>query len=247
MLDENTGWGVGDCQNIGKTTDGGATWLPYEWNFWADYTCNRIRGVHATSELNVWAVADSSVVYRTVDGGNYWSRSTIAGEEDNLTDIYFINANIGYIVGYNGLIFKTTDGGNTWLPEPKLTSNNLNSVFFISENLGWAVGDNGTILRFWIDDTGISDSPGIMVNDVVISPNPAADQTSVTFNLQKKMNLQIEIRDNSGRVVKNIFKGILSQGEHTIRMDLPDLSNGVYLCRIFADGDSICKPFVIAK
>jgi hypothetical protein len=247
MLDENTGYAVGDNQVLCKTTDGGENFLVYEWNGYSDFTGIRIWGVHATSDLNAWAVADSGVVFRTVDGGNTWSRSTIAGEEDVLSDICFVNANTGYIVGYNGLIFKTSDGGNTWTPEPKLTSNNLNSVFFISQNLGWAVGDNGTILRYWVEDTGISDHPGALVNNVVITPNPASDQTSVTFNLKKKTNLQIEIRDNSGRVVKNIFKGKLSPGEHTIRMDLPDLSNGVYLCRLYADADTICKPFVIAK
>jgi hypothetical protein len=247
MLDENTGYAVGDAQVLGKTTDGGENFAVYEWNGWADFTGIRIWGVHATSYLNAWAVADSGVVFRTTDGGNYWSRSTIAGEEDALTDIYFINANTGYIVGYNGKIFKTTNGGDNWIQEPQLTTNNLNSVFFISENRGWAVGDNGTILRYWVDDTGISDSPALLVQNVTISPNPTSEHTSISFKLLKKTNLQIEIRDNSGRVVKNIFKGKLSQGEHTIMMDLPGLSNGVYLCHIFADADSICKPFVIAK
>jgi len=247
MLDENTGYAVGDNQVLCKTTDGGEHFAIYEWNDYSDFTGIRIWGVHATSDLNAWAVADSGVVFRTVDGGNNWSRSTIAGDEDVLTDICFVNANIGYIVGFNGLIFKTTDGGNTWIPEPKLTNYNLNSVFFISQNLGWAVGDNGTILRFWVDDTGISDSPGALVNDVAITPNPASDQTSITFNLKKKMKIQIEILDNSGRLVKNILKGTLSRGEHIIRMDLPNLSNGVYMCHLFTEGDSICKPFVIAK
>jgi photosystem II stability/assembly factor-like uncharacterized protein len=247
MLNQNTGYAVGDNQVLCKTTDGGEHFAIYEWNDYSDFTGIRIWAVHATSELNAWAVADSGVVFRTTNGGTTWSRSTIAGEEDNLMDIYFVNPNTGYIVGFNGKIFKTSDGGNTWLPEPQLTNNNLNAVFFISENLGWAVGDNGTILRFWIDDTGISDSPGAMVQDVTISPNPALEQTSVTFILQKKMNLQIEIKDSSGRAVKNIFNGTLSQGKHTINMDLPDLSNGVYLCHLSAEGESICKPFVITK
>jgi photosystem II stability/assembly factor-like uncharacterized protein len=247
MLDENTGYAVGDAQVLCKTTDGGEHFAVYEWNNYADFTGIRIWGVHATSDLNAWAVADSGVVFRTTDGGNYWSRKTIAGEEDNLTDIYFVNANTGYIVGYNGKIFKTDDGGDTWVQEPQLTTNNLNSVFFISKNLGWAVGDNGTILRFWVNNTGIADSQSALVNDVVITPNPVAFQTSLTFNLQKKMNLQIQIYDNSGRLVKNVFNGTLSQGEHTMMVDLPDLSNGVYQCHLFTQGDSICKPFVITK
>lgn len=247
MLDQNTGYAVGDNQVLCKTTDGGENFSIYEWNGYADFTGIRIWGVHATSDLNAWAVADSGVVFRTTDGGNYWSRSTIAGEEDNLTDIYFINASVGFIVGYNGKIFKTTDGGNSWLQEPQLTTSNLNSVFFISENLGWAVGDNGTILRFWVDDTGISDPSGTMVNNITLSPNPVLESASVTFTLQKKVKIQIDISDNSGRVLKTIFDGTLSQGEHIIRLYLPELSNGIYLCHFSTDGESTGKAFIISR
>ena len=247
MLDQNTGWAVGDLSILCKTTDGGVSWVPYEWNGYSDFTGIQLWGIHATSDLNAWIVADSGVVFRTTDGGNYWSRSTIAGPEDRLTDIYFINANTGYIVGYNGKIFKTTDGGNTWLEEPQLTNNNLNSVFFISPNLGWAVGDNGTILRYWVDDTGISDPPISKVDKVSVSPNPVTTESSISFKLLEKQQVKIDIRDISGRVLKNVYEGTLTQGEHSIRMDLPDMANGVYLCHIFSQGESICKTFVIAK
>lgn len=247
MLNQNTGWAVGDNQVLCKTTDGGDNFEIYEWNGYQDFTGIRIWGVQATSDLNAWAVADSGVVFRTTDGGNYWSRIPIAGEEDNLTDICFINANTGYIVGYNGKIFKTDDGGNTWFQEPQLTNNNLNDVFFLSENLGWAVGDNGTILRFWTDDTGISDQAVMSVDDFVISPNPASDHTFATFYLTEKMKIQIEIRDSSGRVLNTAFSGILPIGKQMLRLSLPELSNGVYFCHISFDGESISKAFVINR
>jgi len=247
MLDQNTGWGVGDCQNIAKTTDGGDTWLPYEWNSWTELTCNKIWGIKATSELNAWAVADSGIVYRTVDGGNYWSRNIIAGEEDNLKDICFVNANVGYIAGSNGKIFKTADAGSTWIQEPQLTNNNLNAIFFISENLGWAVGDNGTILRYWVDDTGLSDLPSALVEDLVIYPNPVTTESTISFTLAEKQKVKIEIRDISNRVLKTIFDGTLQQGDHLISLDLPELSKGVYLCNLSVQGESICKSMVITQ
>jgi photosystem II stability/assembly factor-like uncharacterized protein len=245
MLDENTGYAVGDNQVLCKTTDGGEHFAIYEWNDYSDFTGIRIWGVHATSDLNAWAVADSGVVFRTIDGGTTWSRSTIAGEGDNLTDICFVNANTGYIVGFNGKVFKTTDGGDTWVQEPQLTTNNLNSVFFISANLGWAVGDNGTILRFWIDDTGISDFPGSMVENVSVSPNPVTRESFISFKLKEKQQLKIEIRDISERILKTVFEGTLQQGEHSFRLDLPNLSNGMYLCNLSVQGERIGMTFVI--
>jgi len=245
MVDENYGWAVGDNSLICKTTDGGESFAEYEWNGYTEFTGIRIWSVHATSTLNAWAVADSGVVFRTVDGGNYWSRSVIAGEEDNLKDIYFVNENVGYIVGTNGRIFKTSDGGNTWLPEIAITINNLNAVFFLSENLGWVVGDFGTILRYYIDDTGISDPKKDFVSDLGITPNPVSGHSSIIFTLLKKTKLQIVIRDSSGRIVKEIFEGTLTNGQHDITTDLSELSNGVYQCCFSSQGENRCTPVTI--
>jgi photosystem II stability/assembly factor-like uncharacterized protein len=246
MLDQNTGWAVGDLSILCKTTDGGISWIPYEWNGYLDFTGIQLWGVHATSELNAWIVADSGIIFRTTDGGNYWSRNTIAGPEDRLTDIYFINASTGYIVGYNGLIFKTTDGGDSWLQEPQLTNNNLNSVFFISEDLGWAVGDNGTILRYK-GTNGVFDDPLASTNDLIIYPNPVKGKSSVSFNLSEKQKVKIEIRDISDRVLKTVFEGILAQGEHTISLEAPGFAGGVYLCHLNGEKENTSKRFIITK
>ncbi|MBK7031480.1 MAG: hypothetical protein IPH45_20815 [Bacteroidales bacterium] len=81
MLDQNTGYAVGDYQVLCKTTDGGENFSVYEWNNFSDFTGIRLWGVSAPTELIAVAVADSGVIFRTTDGGSYWSRSTIAGPE----------------------------------------------------------------------------------------------------------------------------------------------------------------------
>lgn len=247
MLDQNTGWGVGDCQNIAKTTDGGETWLPYEWNSWTELTCNKIWGIEATSELNAWAVADSGIVYRTVDGGNYWSRNIIAGEEDNLKDIYFVNANVGYIAGFNGKIFKTTDGGNTWIQQPTITSNHLNGIFFISENLGWAVGDNGTILKYGGIPTATEHELSYGVGNSVIFPNPSTDNCTLQWATSHSGNVSITITDIAGRTVQTVYKGMLDQGKHSFVIELEDSRNGIYFCRLVSESETSCIKFIINR
>lgn len=247
MLDQNTGYAVGDNQVLCKTTDGGESFVVYEWNGYLDFTGIKLWGVHATSDLNAWAVADSGVVFRTTDGGNYWSRITIAGPEDNLMDIHFINASIGYIAGYNGKIFKTTDGGENWIQEPEITDNQLNSVFFISENLGWAVGDFGTILRYEKTNSVNLGSKQSFAPDVFINPNPVTKESSICFSLPDKEDVKIDIRDGSGRILDVLFEGPLSQGEHNLKLNLPELSNGYYLCCLSTKRGCICKPFVVAR
>ena len=66
----------------------------------------------------------------------------------NPLDMYFVNAEIGYFVGYWGEIYKTTDAGNSWKKQNSGTGARLQSVFFIDENTGftssgWGGDDDG--------------------------------------------------------------------------------------------------------
>jgi photosystem II stability/assembly factor-like uncharacterized protein len=246
MLDPNTGYAVGDNQVLCKTTDGGENFSVYEWNNYADFTGIRILGVSAPSDLIAVAVADSGVVFRTTDGGNYWNRSTIAGPEDNLTDVYFLNSTLGYIVGYNGKVFMTTDAGENWTQEPVVTSNNLNSVYFYSDKLGWAVGDNGTILRFE-GTNGIPQEDLKNASQLSIHPNPISGESSVTFKLGNKEYVSIEVCDGSGRVLHTVFSGSLAKGAHSMKLNLPQLNSGTYYCRLISQETSSSVPFVISR
>ena len=64
-----------------------------------------------------------------------------------LSSVCFVTADVGYIVGENGLIIKTINGGNNWTTQTSNTTNSLNSVLFINADTGFAVGDGGTILK----------------------------------------------------------------------------------------------------
>jgi photosystem II stability/assembly factor-like uncharacterized protein len=55
----------------------------------------------------------------------------------NPRDIFFINPNIGFVVGYNGDIYKTIDSGKTWEKKNSGTTLHLFSVFFLDENVGF--------------------------------------------------------------------------------------------------------------
>jgi photosystem II stability/assembly factor-like uncharacterized protein len=247
MLDDITGYGVGDCGLIAKTTDGGATWNQYDWNNWLEWSCIQIWGVHFTSALNGYATADSGVVFRTTDGGTYWSRSVIGGTEDKLNDVFFVNPAIGYIAGNNGRLFKTTNGGDTWIPEATLTSNDLHSVFFISENLGWVVGNNGTILRFGQASNLVQDPSLLTPGNVSIFPNPLSLETSVQIKMDEELDVEIDILDISGREMKTEFNGKLTRGTNLLEMNLGELRNGIYICRISSIAGQVCKPLLISK
>jgi photosystem II stability/assembly factor-like uncharacterized protein len=65
----------------------------------------------------------------------------------NLQDVFFADANNGWIVGNLGSIQHTTDGGATWTSQSSGVTEELRNVYFADVNTGWAVGLNETILK----------------------------------------------------------------------------------------------------
>lgn len=247
MLDDVNGYGVGDCGLIAKTTDGGATWWQYDWNNWTEWSCIQIWGVHFTSATNGFATADSGVVFRTLDGGAHWTRNVIAGQDEMLNDVFFVNPATGYIIGRNGKMFKTTNGGDTWVPEASMTTNDLHSVFFISENLGWVVGSNGTILRYGESSNAVQEPGNDFITGMNIFPNPFANTASLLIDVPEKIEAEIDIYDLSGRKLRNVFTGQILPGSGPVPMDLPGLDNGIYFCRVSHSKGQLSKPFIINK
>ena len=80
----------------------------------------------------------------------------------NLFSVYFIDANIGWAVGYHRTIIKTTDGGINWtVQSSESPAYDLHSVHFLDANTGYAVGRE-TILKTtdgginWIIQTSVT-------------------------------------------------------------------------------------------
>lgn len=59
----------------------------------------------------------------------------------NHRDLFFVNANTGFIVGYNGEIYKTSNAGQIWQKQNSGTTLHLFSVNFMDPNIGFASGD----------------------------------------------------------------------------------------------------------
>lgn len=85
-------------------------------------------------------------ILKTTDGGENWI-SKPSGTTDELFSVYFIDSNIGWVVGgypydywIRNIFLKTTDGGDNWTSQSDGTSYYLTSVYFTDSNSGWAVG-----------------------------------------------------------------------------------------------------------
>ena len=131
-----------------RTTDGGGNWSPYAitpsgYNF----------SIQFISETTGWISGfdGTSVIIKTTDGGNNWFRQeSPCKNEGGLSNILFINENIGWAIG-NG-IFKTTNGGsvvsvedekkfqNNFLPAQITLFQNYPNPFNPATSMQYAIG-----------------------------------------------------------------------------------------------------------
>lgn len=124
-------------------------------------------------------VGDRGLILVTTDGGTTWGRLDITrpapgggqrggggpppgfgrGGPAPLYNIYFVDANVGFIIGGRGTILKTEDGGKTWARKtaqgegtgrdgnPRPMRANLMGIQMVSETTGFIAGTENTILK----------------------------------------------------------------------------------------------------
>jgi len=163
FTDANNGWAVSrgsTHQKVLKTSNGGQTWVAKLNN-----SMLQLNNVFFINSTTGWVVGDNGVfvtgkVFKTTDAGENWVEQILLGESViSLSDIQFINENIGLTVGSGGKIFRTTDGGNTWNSQISGITDNILSVFFLDINTAWCTTSNGKILKSsngginWIQQT----------------------------------------------------------------------------------------------
>ncbi|HSW53719.1 MAG TPA: YCF48-related protein [Ignavibacteriaceae bacterium] len=141
FLDEQKGFAIGNAGTLARTTDGGATWDLLE----TSINGNFIK-ITFNDDLNGWILGTSIDPYynqtpyflRTIDGGITWVQHTITSFNVYFSDMFFLNNNIGWVVGNEGKIFKTTDGGVSWIDKSpqQMYSTYFRSIVFRNENEG---------------------------------------------------------------------------------------------------------------
>jgi photosystem II stability/assembly factor-like uncharacterized protein len=66
---------------------------------------------------------------------------------ENLNCVFFINENVGWIVGSNGTIIHTTNKVENWNVKPSPVMKDLYSVYFMTDTDGIIVGEDGVVLK----------------------------------------------------------------------------------------------------
>ena len=163
------GWIVGDWGTLLKTTDGGKTFTKVDGSVFGRKS---LKGVHFVDENRGWIITyntpqneNSGYIYQTTDGGETWEVQF--STEQALFNLYFIDKEIGWVVGDQRSVFTTNDGGETWefithgsnqrhkssYGQPEYLGNEplhtftLYDIDFTDSQNGWIVGDLGVVLH----------------------------------------------------------------------------------------------------
>lgn len=170
FFDDNTGGMV--AMYLWLTSDGGETWNKTDMGLPDDKMPLSMWRIVFLSEESIicLGVRDDingvigDYILKSEDGGKTWNTYYFIEEKERISELYFIDENIGWACGgyrssvwsqeERDLIYHTRDGGKTWIKQLDTLLKPKKGLFrinFADENNGVAMGD---ILTVWKTDNG---------------------------------------------------------------------------------------------
>jgi hypothetical protein len=83
--------------------------------------------------------------------------------------------------------------------------------------------------------------------EISINPNPAKTETELSFSIEERSAVHIELFDILGRSVKKVYAGMLEEGKHTYPISITGLAEGMYYVRVTANGAVTTKSIRVVK
>ncbi|HKO44542.1 MAG TPA: YCF48-related protein [Pyrinomonadaceae bacterium] len=86
-----------------------------------------------------WFISQG-ILYSLSDSG--WAPAAVS-EQGSFGEVYFLNHDLGWVIGDGGRLYKTLDGGRTWHRKKSGVSANLQKIQFVNPLDGWVTGVSG--------------------------------------------------------------------------------------------------------
>jgi hypothetical protein len=109
-------------------------------------------------------------------------------------------------------------------------------------HLAWANTLNGEQDVYYAYITpevvGVTELGSDDVVNLTNHPNPFTEQTTFRYTIEKTSHVQLIVYDMYGKAVEELINGDVSAGTHSIRFESSDLTDGVYIGQLNANGRS---------
>jgi photosystem II stability/assembly factor-like uncharacterized protein len=229
FVDENLGFASGgfNQKRLFKTTDGGEIWRVV-----FQQAMGQIQFLNEDIGYARRFGFSTDIVYKTIDGGENWTE--IFSSEKDIGAFYFLDVNLGFLVGQDGLGYKTIDGGLTWV-KLELPYLDFEHVTFYSPNIGYAIDDDGAIYKTVNSGSSwkqIYRNYGL--NDFVITPEDevfiAGDFGRILKSQVTYENVDLEVKEATNITVSsaNIQVIVAANGDEATNFSLQYGENGLY-------------------
>lgn len=154
LLNSETGLIFGERNTCLRTTNGGSEWKQLHDHGIESHVRRSFFVDNKTGYALLMSVRE--LIMKTNDGGKTWFELS-TGIPHFFQDVYFTDADNGWVVGTGATIMSTTDGGLTWNVHDHDRAITLTAIVFTDQNNGWAGGFGGTFLQ--TDDGGENWTP----------------------------------------------------------------------------------------
>lgn len=155
------------------------------------------------------------------------------------------------------LVFKV-DGNQHYVYKPSIYNNDtwpfdadqyilFNFAFLpsIASNFTQDILKVDYIRIYQENPTSITNSAAPIAIDIKNTPNPAVDETTITYHLTSSSVVNLSVYDVSGRLVNVLINERQVAGDHEVKWDVSELEAGVYFYQLMAGGDVVSgKCFV---
>lgn len=166
-----------------------------------------------------------------------------------------------FIIGTEHGIYASDDAGASWTFDNN--GMELVPVFDIRQQVkGWEQGaKNPGVIYIGTHGRGIWRSETLMsINDhfdevanapqiegLEVYPNPAVNNTQVSFELPESSQVNMMVFDLNGRLVQELQLGQLPSGEQLINLSVTDLNQGIYLVNVQSETATSTAKLIVQK
>jgi flagellar hook assembly protein FlgD len=83
-------------------------------------------------------------------------------------------------------------------------------------------------------------------------PNPFNSNTKIKLDIKNKSNIELDIYDLSGKIIKQVFRGSKEVGTHIFSWNSKNsmsvkVTSGVYILKLKVENSQIIKKMVLLK
>ena len=226
-----------------KSADGGLTWSRSDTGMvpQIDITKIIIRGTDllASTENGIYISSDTGNTWNELNNGlpvNPYAQS-IAAKSDTI--VISINSSSTYY----GNMYISFNNGVNWISYDRPGyPYKINDLLIIWDTVFAATETHSVWKRGLSDLTSSIVSQNKKNDNVLILPNPATNNLTITLKESMNGNLIFKLIDMSGKVIR--YEKLLSL-ENNFCID--EIKNGFYLAQIVSKFDVITKPIIIRK